>query len=86
MALTRPIEPMPGFVQDTLETRGLRQAYDERPPYQRNDYLLWINSAKQQATKERRMEKMLRELEAGEGYMGMKWRPRPVKSDPEHNQ
>ncbi|MGR3433920.1 MAG: YdeI/OmpD-associated family protein, partial [Shimia sp.] len=51
-------------------------AYDARPPYQRNDYLWWINDAKRQDTKQRRLDKMLSELGAGEGYMGMDWSPK----------
>jgi uncharacterized protein YdeI (YjbR/CyaY-like superfamily) len=50
-------------------------AYESRPPYQRNDYLWWINEAKKQDTKEKRLAKMLSELEAGSGYMGMEWSP-----------
>jgi len=76
MALTRPPQPMPGFVAEALDAKGLRAAYDARPPYQRNDDLGWINRAKKPETKARRMERMLAELRAGEGYMGMDWTPR----------
>ncbi|MGR3466381.1 MAG: YdeI/OmpD-associated family protein [Shimia sp.] len=67
---------MPDFVRAALEDRGLKSAYDARPPYQRNDYLWWINDAKRQDTKQRRLDKMLSELGAGEGYMGMDWSPK----------
>ena len=73
MALKRPKQPMPDFVKDALDERNLQSSYDARPPYQRNDYLWWINDAKRLETKERRLEKMLGELESGNGYMGMKW-------------
>ena len=74
--LKRALQPMPDFVRCSLNERGLMDAFEARPPYQRNDYLWWINDAKQQATKERRLSKMLAELEAGLGYMGMDWFPR----------
>jgi hypothetical protein len=48
--------------------------YRERPPYQRNDYLWWINSAKLAATKRKRLARMLAELRSGDAYMGMDWR------------
>lgn len=73
--LTRPQQPMPGFVRDALEEHGLTDAYQNRPPYQRNDYLWWINDAKRGATKKRRLEQMLEELEKGDVYMNMKWAP-----------
>ena len=76
MTLTRPPETMPDAVTEALERHGLRAAYEARPPYQRNDYLGWINRAKRAETKERRMQRMLDELAAGEGYMNMPWRPR----------
>ena len=64
---------MPGFVSEALKTHGLENAYNDRPPYQRNDYLWWINDAKQDSTKRRRLSKMLDELREGRGYMGMDW-------------
>jgi uncharacterized protein YdeI (YjbR/CyaY-like superfamily) len=69
----RKREDMPDFVRDALEKRGLRAAYDARPPYQRNDYLLWINKVKLDATKQKHLAQMLDELETGGIYMGMKW-------------
>jgi hypothetical protein len=44
--LSRPIHPMPDFVLQALTERGLMTAYRERPPYQQNDYIGWINRAK----------------------------------------
>ena len=76
MTLKRDTQPMPGFVAQALEQHGLRPAYDARPPYQRNDYLGWINRAKRDDTKQKRLQQMLDELAAGEGYMNMAWRPR----------
>ncbi|MEM7721971.1 MAG: YdeI/OmpD-associated family protein [Pseudomonadota bacterium] len=76
MALTRDLQPMPDFVAEALDAKELRAAYEARPPYQRNDYLGWINRAKRPETKDKRLHQMLAELQAGEGYMNMAWRPR----------
>ncbi len=72
-AARRERENMPDFVRKALEERGLREKYDARPPYQRNDYLLWIRKAKKDDTKVKHLAQMLEELEAGGVYMGMKW-------------
>ena len=67
---------MPEDVRAVLDGRGLRNAYDARPPYQRNDYVGWIERARRPATRLRRIEQMLDELEAGDRYMKMPWRGR----------
>jgi uncharacterized protein YdeI (YjbR/CyaY-like superfamily) len=69
----RKREDMPDFVREALDARGLRDKYDARPPYQRNDYLLWINKVKRDDTKQKHLAQMLDELEAGDVYMGMAW-------------
>lgn len=74
--LKRPIHPMPDFVKKALRERGLEDAYKARPPYQRNDYLGWINRAVREETKQKRLEQMLDELERGDVYMNMKWKPK----------
>lgn len=73
MALTREIQPMPDFVSAALDAAGLRAAYDNRPDYQRNDYLGWINTAKREATRHKRLAQMLEELREGDVYMRMPW-------------
>lgn len=70
--LKRPKHPMPEFVARALKERGLVGAYKDRPAYQQNDYIGWINRAKRQETKEKRLSRMLDELEAGGIYMNMK--------------
>ena len=72
--LTRKIQPMAGFVRGALKDRGLAAKYRERPAYQRNDYMMWINTAKSPSTKQRRLNQMLSELERGGMYMKMKWK------------
>jgi uncharacterized protein YdeI (YjbR/CyaY-like superfamily) len=74
--LSRPLQPMPDFVRDELDTRGLMEAYKSRPPYQQNDYLSWINRAKRPATREKRLLQMLDELARGDVYMKMPYKPR----------
>ena len=62
---------MPDDVRAELRARGLEALYDERPFYQRNDYLSWIIRAKRPETRQKRLDQMLHELEEGGVYMGM---------------
>ena len=70
--LKRARYPMPDFVRRALDESGLMEAYQERPAYQQNDYIGWINRAKRQATRVKRLRQMLEELERGGVYMKMK--------------
>src|SRR5687767_6615470 len=74
--LTREIYPMPDFVERALRSRRLVRAYRARPPYQQNDYIGWIIRARLPETRQKRLDQMLDELEAGVGYMKMAWSPR----------
>ena len=76
-ALQRAKNPMPDFVREALVERDLMWAYDARPAYQRNDYLGWISRAKRGETREKRVAQMLDELESGDRYMKMRYRPEP---------
>jgi uncharacterized protein YdeI (YjbR/CyaY-like superfamily) len=67
--------PMPVDVKKALEDRGLTAAYRERPAYQQNDYVLWINTAKSDETPRKRLDQMLDELERGGVYMNMAHKP-----------
>jgi hypothetical protein len=67
---------MPDFVRDALLARGLMDAYLNRPAYQQNDYVGWIISARRRETQEKRLAQMLDELEHGDRYMNMPYRPR----------
>ena len=69
----RPRYPMPDYIRDALESRGLTDAYRARPPYQRNDYIGWITRAKREETRQKRINQMLDELEKGDVYMKMDW-------------
>jgi uncharacterized protein YdeI (YjbR/CyaY-like superfamily) len=69
----RPRYPMPEFFCEALESRGLMEAYRDRPPYQQNDYIGWITRAKRPETQEKRLNQMLDELKKGDVYMKMEW-------------
>jgi uncharacterized protein YdeI (YjbR/CyaY-like superfamily) len=73
MTLSRPLNPMPDDVARALYQAGLRDAYDARPAFQRNDYLGWIGRARKDETRHRRLAQMLDELRRGDVYMKMKW-------------
>ena len=75
--MKRPKHPIPNFVSQALEEHGLMAEYNERPAYQKNDYIGWINNAKLQETKEMRVNQMLVELKKGGVYMKM---PHPPSS------
>jgi uncharacterized protein YdeI (YjbR/CyaY-like superfamily) len=75
VTLKRAINPMPEFVRKALNEHALMRAYLARPPYQQNDYLGWIARAKLEATKLKRLNQMLDELESGRLYMKMAWKP-----------
>jgi uncharacterized protein YdeI (YjbR/CyaY-like superfamily) len=77
--LKRTVYPMPGFIADALRGHGVFEAYESRPPYQRNDYVGWITRAKLEATKQKRLNQMLAELKAGKLYMNMPYNPRKVE-------
>ena len=78
MTLTRAVTPMPDFVQGALNERRLNAAYEARPPFQRNDYLTWILRARKEDTRRKRLAQMLDELEDGDVYMKMTWKPSAV--------
>lgn len=59
--------------EKALEKLSLLEAYNARPPYQRNDYLGWIGRAKLETTKLKQLNQMLQELQRGGVYMKMRW-------------
>ena len=73
--LTRELQPMPDDIRAALASRDLMPAYEERPAYQRNDYLAWIARARRPDTRVKRLEQMLDELAQGGVYMRMKHNP-----------
>ena len=73
--LKRPIHKIPKYVREALAKRALMEAYRARPAYQQNDYIGWITRAKTDVTLQKRLNQMLDELEAGDVYMNMMWKP-----------
>jgi len=71
--MRRDIYEMPEDVREALAAANVMDAYRSRPAYQQNDYVGWISRAKLAATREKRIQQMLAELESGGVYMKMKW-------------
>ena len=69
--LERVIQPMPEFVKEALLQENVMDEYINRPAYQKNDYLGWINRAKRESTKIKRLDQMIDELKQGGIYMKM---------------
>jgi uncharacterized protein YdeI (YjbR/CyaY-like superfamily) len=74
MALKRQRYSMPEDIKQALEEHGLMPAYQARPDYQQNDYLGWITRAKQDQTRQKRLNQMLDELKRGDTYMNMSYK------------
>jgi uncharacterized protein YdhG (YjbR/CyaY superfamily) len=79
--LKRPRYPIPDFVREELMENNLTEAYLSRPPYQQNDYIGWIDHAKQDNTKQKRLAQMIDELKRGDTYMKMAYRPKVTKEE-----
>lgn len=62
---------MPEFIAEALTRHKLFERYESRPAYQQNDYIYWISSAKQEETRQKRLNQMLEELKTGNKYMKM---------------
>ena len=63
---------MPGYMASALEARPkARKTFDNLPPSHRRRYIGWIDSAKREETKMRRLDEALRLLEAGK-ELGLK--------------
>ena len=73
--LQRKLQEMPADIRGLLIEGELMDTYHARPAYQQNDYLAWIGRAKQPATRMKRINQMLEELEKGGVYMGMFHQP-----------
>ncbi len=63
---------MPSCIKKALDMNDVMQDYMSRPAYQRNDYIGWIERAKRNETKQKRLKQMLNELNIGGIYMKMK--------------
>lgn len=74
--ILRPRHSMPDDIKQLLLKEDLLNIYNSRPPYQKNDYLAWILTAKRAETRAKRLNQMIEELKCGTLYMG---RPYSVK-------
>lgn len=64
---------LPGTIKNILLAEDVLEAYENRPFYQRNDYIHWITDAKREETKNKRIRQMIEELRAGNIYMNMEY-------------
>jgi len=71
---------MPEYIKQALEENNVISDYEDRPAYQQNDYIGWIERTKRQETKNKRLQQMIDELTIGGIYMKMK-HPASSKSD-----
>ena len=69
-----PVNKMGNFIKDRLIQEDLMKEYESRPYYQRNDYLSWINQAKLEKTRKKRLDQMIEELRTGSLYMNMEYK------------
>ena len=74
--LTKPNYPMPAFVRKALDERELMESYRNRRDYQQNECIGWIRQAKRVETQFKRLNQMLNELERGDKYMNMDYKPK----------
>lgn len=72
----RKILELPINIKNAIVKENLLDAYLQRPLYQRNDYIHWIQSAKREETVNKRLMQMLAELRAGNVYMNMEYHRR----------
>ena len=70
--LKREKHSMPAYIKQALEDNHVFSDYLARPAYQQNDYIGWIERAKRQETKDKRLKQMIDELRIGGIYMKMK--------------
>ncbi len=70
--LKREKHLIPEYIKIALSDNNVVADYKARPAYQQNDYIGWIERAKRQETKEKRLRQMIDELKTGGVYMKMK--------------
>lgn len=71
----RPINEMPKAVEAQLRAADVMADYEDRPHYQRNEYLGWIANTKRPETRRKRINQMIDELRRGGVYMNMSHPP-----------
>jgi uncharacterized protein YdeI (YjbR/CyaY-like superfamily) len=63
--------PMPEDIKTALDAANVMGEYEDRPAYQRNDYIGWITRAAKDETRKKRINQMVAELKLGGVYMKM---------------
>ena len=76
--LSRPVYPLPDFIEDALKENKVEHLYMRRPAYQKNDYIGWIGKARTEKTLIKRLDRMLEELKDGKKYMKTEYNPRTL--------
>jgi uncharacterized protein YdeI (YjbR/CyaY-like superfamily) len=64
---------MPEDVKQALEAGEVMEAFEARPPQQRNGYIGWIIESRREVTRRKRIRQMLEELYKGNVYLGASW-------------
>lgn len=77
--LKRELNPIQDFIKERLVRENVLDKYNERPAYQRSQYIDWITSAKRETTKENRLNQMIDELKAGDSFKGEKYNAKKKK-------
>jgi len=62
---------IPPYIKKVLQREGLLEKYNQQIYTYRKGYAQWIEGAKRQETKDKRMRQMIRELKERKVYMGM---------------
>jgi hypothetical protein len=63
---------IPKYIKDMLKKEELLEKYNAQIYTYRKGYVQWIEEAKQEETKQKRITKMIEEVREGNVYMGMK--------------
>lgn len=66
---------LPLYIKKALQQSKLLDAFEKQIYTYRKGYVHWIEQAKQEETKQRRIAQMLREVKSGKEYMGMQRAP-----------
>lgn len=69
--LKRQKQELPQYIEEALVSSSVMSDYLKRPSYQQNDYISWVSRAKQETTKQKRLQQMINELKLGGVYMNM---------------
>jgi uncharacterized protein YdeI (YjbR/CyaY-like superfamily) len=64
--MRRPLSPIPPYIKEALRKRAVVwRRFEALAPFERRQYVFWIDSAKRQETKMRRLSEVLQRLAEG---------------------